>query len=83
MAVEARCFLDGRDLSARFADFVPQEMKHVALIAACPSVDRHPERNQTEAASRMNRAQARELWCFRQAEAKEAGPVQRQTEQIQ
>ena len=41
MAVEARYFLDGQAQSARFADFVPQEMKYVALIAACPSGDRH------------------------------------------
>ena len=41
MAVEARYFLDGQDHSARFADFVPQKMKYVALIAACPSGDRH------------------------------------------
>ena len=37
MAVEARYFLDGQAQSARFADFVPQEMKYVALIATCPS----------------------------------------------
>jgi hypothetical protein len=41
MAVEARCFLDGQGFFARFADFVPQEMKYVALIAACPSEGRH------------------------------------------
>ena len=41
MAVEARYFLDGQARSARFADFVPQEMKYVALIATCPSEDRH------------------------------------------
>ena len=41
MAVEARYFLDGQAQSARFADFVPQEMKYVALIAACPSEGRH------------------------------------------
>lgn len=40
MAVEARYFLDGQAQSARFADFVPQEMKYVALIATCPSEDR-------------------------------------------
>ena len=40
MAVEARYFLDGQGFSARFADFVPQKMKYVALIAACPSEDR-------------------------------------------
>ena len=33
--------LDGQGFSARFADFVPQEMKYVALIAACPSEGRH------------------------------------------
>ena len=31
MAVEARYFLDGQAQSARFADFVPQEMKYVAV----------------------------------------------------
>ena len=41
MAVEARYFLGGQAQSARFADFVPQKMKYVAIIAACPSVDRH------------------------------------------
>ena len=40
MAVEARYFLDGQAKSARFADFVPQEMKYVALIATCPSENR-------------------------------------------
>ena len=40
MAVEARYFLGGQGFSARFADFVPQEMKYVALIATCPSGDR-------------------------------------------
>ena len=40
MAVEARYFLDGQGFSARFADFVPQEMKYVALIATCPSENR-------------------------------------------
>ena len=35
MAVEARYFLDGQGFSARFADFVPQEMKYVALIEMC------------------------------------------------
>ena len=40
MAVEARYFLDGQAQSARFADFVPQEMKYVALIATCPSWNR-------------------------------------------
>ena len=38
MAVEARYFLDGQVQSARFADFVPQEKKYVAFIAACPSL---------------------------------------------
>ena len=42
MAVEARYFLGGQGFSARFADFVPRKMKYVAIIAACPSVDRHP-----------------------------------------
>ena len=50
MAVEARYFLDGQGFSARFADFVPQEMKYVALIAACPS-EAGTEREEHEAAS--------------------------------
>ena len=59
MAVEARYFLDGQGFSARFADFVPQKMKYVALIAACPSEDRHgPEKNGS-GKLRDNRAQAR------------------------
>ena len=41
MAVEARYFFDGQTQSARFADFVPQEMKYVALIATCPSEGRY------------------------------------------
>ena len=45
MAVEARYFLDGQGFSARFADFVPQKMKYVALIAACPSEDRRRSEN--------------------------------------
>ena len=45
MAVEARYFLDGQAQSARFADFVPQEMKYVALIATCPSEDRRRSEN--------------------------------------
>ena len=64
MAVEARYFLDGQGFPARFADFVPQEMKYVALIAACPSVDRQPEPEDPEAANCKNRAQAREMQCF-------------------
>ena len=38
MAVAARYFLGGQGYSARFADFVPQETKYVAVIAACPSI---------------------------------------------
>ena len=37
MAVAASCFLGGQGFSAHFADFVPQEKKYVAFIAACPS----------------------------------------------
>lgn len=59
MAVEARCFLDGRDLSARFADFVPRKMKHVAIIAACPSAGRHPEQRTLKRQAAAKRAQAR------------------------
>ena len=38
MAVTARCFLGGQGFPAHFADFVPQEKKYVAFIAACPSL---------------------------------------------
>ena len=38
MAVTARCFLGGQGFSAHFADFVLQEKKYVAVIAACPSI---------------------------------------------
>lgn len=60
MAVEARCFLDGQGFSARFADFVPQKMKYVAIIAACPSVDRHPRQRTLKRQAAAKRAQARE-----------------------
>lgn len=60
MAVEARYFLDGQGLSARFADFVPQEMKYVALIATCPSVSQAGSKDQSELLKTVNRAQARE-----------------------
>ena len=59
MAVEARCFLDGQGFSARFADFVPQKMKYVAIIAACPSVDRHPRQRTLKRQAVAKRAQAR------------------------
>ena len=60
MAVEARYFLDGQGFSARFADFVPQKMKYVAIIAACPSVDRHPRQRTLKRQAVAKRAQARE-----------------------
>ena len=60
MAVEARYFLDGRDLSARFADFVPQKMKYVALIAACPSEVRHRIKKSGSGKLHGIRAQARQ-----------------------
>ena len=60
MAVEARYFLDGQGFSARFADFVPQKMKYVALIAACPSEDRHGLKENGSGKLRSNRAQARQ-----------------------
>ena len=59
MAVEARYFLDGQGFSARFADFVPQEMKYVAIIAACPSVDRHWNWRTLKRQAAVKRAQAR------------------------
>ena len=59
MAVEARYFLDGQAQSARFADFVPQEMKYVAIIAACPSVDRHRSKGTLKRQTAQKRAQAR------------------------
>ena len=83
MAVEARYFLGGQGFSARFADFVPRKMKYVAIIAACPSVDRQPEPEDPEAANCKNRAQARRMQCFQGFGAKALAQVQRQTEQIQ
>ena len=60
MAVEARYFLDGQGFFARFADFVPQEMKYVALIAACPSVGGPEDQNELKRQAAAKRAQARE-----------------------
>lgn len=62
MAVEARYFLGGQGFSARFADFVPRKMKYVAIIAACPSVDRHWNWNwrTLKRQAAVKRAQARE-----------------------
>ena len=51
MAVEARYLLDGQARSARFADFVPQEKKYVAVIAACPSIHGKLSRSNEEAIS--------------------------------
>ena len=59
MAVEARYFLGGQGFSARFADFVPRKMKYVAIIAACPSVDRHRSKGTLKRQTAENRAQAR------------------------
>ena len=67
MAVEARCFLDGQGFSARFADFVPQGMKYVALIAACPSVGGPENLTELKRQAAAERAQAREnrsAFCF-------------------
>lgn len=58
MAVEARYFLDGQAQSARFADFVPQEMKYVALIATCPSGNRRESLEEEMANCMAKRAQA-------------------------
>lgn len=51
MAVAARCFLGGQGSSAHFADFVPQEKKYVAFIAACPSQHDKLSRSNEEAIS--------------------------------
>ena len=51
MAVTARCFLGGQGFSAHFADSVPQEMKYVAVIAACPSIHGKLSRSNEEANS--------------------------------
>lgn len=51
MAVTARCFLGGRGFSAHFADFVLQEKKYVAFIAACPSQHDKLSRSNEEAIS--------------------------------
>ena len=59
MAVEARYFLDGQAQSARFADFVPQEMKYVALIATCPSEGRYGYPVKQKRQTAQKRAQAR------------------------
>ena len=84
MAVEARYFLDGQGFSARFVDFVPQEMKYVALIAACPSVDRHWNWRTLKRQAAVKRAQARgKPRRFQGSKAKAPVQVQRQTEQIQ
>ena len=64
MAVEARYFLGGQGFSARFADFVPRKMKYVAIIAACPSVDRHRSKGTLKRQTAENRAQARRTRCF-------------------
>ena len=83
MAVEARYFLGGQGFSARFADFVPRKMKYVAIIAACPSVDRHRNKGTLKRQTAENRAQARRTRCFQGFGAKALAQVQRQTEQIQ
>ena len=59
MAVEARYFLDGQGFSARFADFVPQEMKYVALIATCPSGNQRESSPKEKRQTAQKRAQAR------------------------
>jgi translation initiation factor IF-1 len=51
MAVTARCFLGGQGFSAHFVDFVPQEKKYVAFIAACPSQHDKLSRSNEEAIS--------------------------------
>jgi translation initiation factor IF-1 len=51
MAVTARCFLGGQGFSAHFADFVLQEKKYVAFIAACPSQHDKLSRSNEEAIS--------------------------------
>ena len=51
MAVTARCFLGGQGFSAHIADFVLQEKKYVAFIAACPSQHDKLSRSNEEAIS--------------------------------
>ena len=75
MAVEARYFLDGQGFSARFADFVPQEMKYVALIAACPSEGWRKKEWLRKRQAAMNRAQARGMRCFPKPDMKHRLPI--------
>jgi len=74
MAVEARYFLGGQGFSARFADFVPRKMKYVAIIAACPSADRHPRRRTLKRQAAAKRAQARKTAVLSGFQDKGAGP---------
>ena len=64
MAVEARYFLDGQAQSARFADFVPQEMKYVALIATCPSEDRRESSPKEKRQTAQNGRRHGRMQCF-------------------
>ncbi|MFR1571369.1 MAG: hypothetical protein ACLSTW_00190 [Faecalibacterium sp.] len=83
MAVEARYFLGGQGFSARFADFVPRKMKYVAIIAACPSVDRHWNWRTLKRQAAVKRAQARENRGAFRFQGKGTGSGSTQTEQIQ
>ena len=74
MAVEARYFLGGQGFSARFADFVPRKMKYVAIIAACPSVDRHRSKGTLKRQTAENRAQARQSTVLSGLERKATAP---------
>ena len=64
MAVEARYFLDGQGFSARFADFVPQEMKYVALIATCPSGNRRESSPKEKRQTAQNGRRHGRMQCF-------------------
>ena len=64
MAVEARYFLDGQAQSARFADFVPQEMKYVALIATCPSGNRRESSPKEKRQTAQNGRRHGRMQCF-------------------
>ena len=64
MAVEARYFLDGQAQSARFADFVPQEMKYVALIATCPSGNRRESLEKRSGKLHKNGRRHGRMQCF-------------------
>ena len=67
MAVTARCFLGGQGFSAHFADFVPQEKKYVAVIAACPSIHGKLSRSNEEAIACLKKTLSRSKAIVREA----------------